>query len=119
MDLMSMYQSMGIVAKCVAVMLLIMSMWSIGVGIERFFTYQQARDAVEAVRAAGGQAPQGRPSEGRRGALDVQELPLQPPRQGRARRPAGISVPAGERRRPEPRGPDGHRAPRRFSARRR
>ena len=43
MDLMSMYSSMGIVAKCVAVILLIMSMWSIGVGIERFFTYQQAR----------------------------------------------------------------------------
>ena len=38
-----MYSSMGIVAKCVAVILLIMSMWSIGVGIERFFTYQQAR----------------------------------------------------------------------------
>src|SRR3982075_3288512 len=40
---MAMYQSMGIVAKTVAVVLLIMSMWSIGVGIERFFTYQQAR----------------------------------------------------------------------------
>ncbi len=40
---MAMYSSMGIVAKCVAVILLIMSMWSIGVGIERFFTYQQAR----------------------------------------------------------------------------
>ena len=40
---MAMYQSMGIVAKCVAVILIIMSMWSIGVGIERFFTYQQAR----------------------------------------------------------------------------
>jgi len=40
---MAMYQSMGIVAKCVAVVLIIMSMWSIGVGIERFFTYQQAR----------------------------------------------------------------------------
>jgi hypothetical protein len=35
---MAMYQSMGIVAKCVAVILIIMSMWSIGVGIERFFT---------------------------------------------------------------------------------
>ena len=44
MDLMAMYQSMGIVAKCVAVILIIMSMWSIGVGIERFFTYQQARN---------------------------------------------------------------------------
>src|SRR4051812_14360695 len=41
---MAMYQSMGIVAKAVAVVLIIMSMWSIGVGIERFFTYQQARN---------------------------------------------------------------------------
>src|SRR6476661_5333492 len=41
---MAMYQSMGIVAKSVAVILLIMSMWSLGVGIERFFTYQQARN---------------------------------------------------------------------------
>src|SRR6478672_3938005 len=41
---MAMYQSMGYVAKAVAVILLIMSMWSLGVGIERFFTYQQARN---------------------------------------------------------------------------
>src|SRR5215831_90795 len=40
---MAMYQSMGYVAKAVAVVLLIMSMWSLGVGIERFFTYTQAR----------------------------------------------------------------------------
>jgi biopolymer transport protein ExbB/TolQ len=40
---MAMVQTMGIVAKCVGVVLIIMSMWSIGVGIERFFTYQQAR----------------------------------------------------------------------------
>jgi len=40
---MAMVQSMGTVAKCVGVVLIIMSMWSIGVGIERFFTYQQAR----------------------------------------------------------------------------
>ena len=44
MDLMAMYQSMGTIAKCVGVVLIIMSMWSIGVGIERFFTYQQARN---------------------------------------------------------------------------
>ena len=44
MDLMQMYQSMGFVAKSVAIVLLIMSMWSIGVGIERFFTYSQARN---------------------------------------------------------------------------
>src|SRR6201981_3417644 len=41
---MAMYQTMGVVAKCVGVVLIIMSMWSIGVGIERFFTYQQARN---------------------------------------------------------------------------
>src|ERR1700716_3849207 len=41
---MAMYQSMGIVAKTVAVVLLIMSMWSIGVAIERIFTFTQARN---------------------------------------------------------------------------
>src|SRR3954467_14321165 len=40
---MAMVQTMGLVAKLVGVILIIMSMWSIGVGIERFFTYQQAR----------------------------------------------------------------------------
>ena len=44
MDLMEMYASMTIVAKAVAMVLIIMSMWSLGVGIERFFTYQQARN---------------------------------------------------------------------------
>jgi biopolymer transport protein ExbB/biopolymer transport protein TolQ len=43
-DLMEMYSSMTIVAKAVAFVLIIMSMWSLGVGIERFFTYQQARN---------------------------------------------------------------------------
>jgi hypothetical protein len=43
-DLMEMYASMTIVAKAVAFVLIIMSMWSLGVGIERFFTYQQARN---------------------------------------------------------------------------
>ena len=68
--------------------------------------------AVEAVRAAGGQAPQGRPAQGRDRDLVVQELPLQPPREGRARRAAGIPVPAGKRRQPEPRRPGRHRPPR-------
>ena len=44
MDLMAMYAQMTWVAKAVAFVLLIMSMWSLGVGIERFFTYQQARN---------------------------------------------------------------------------
>ena len=41
---MGMWAQMSIVAKGVAVVLIIMSMWSLGVGIERFFTYQQARN---------------------------------------------------------------------------
>jgi biopolymer transport protein ExbB len=39
-----MWQQMGIVAKGVAWILAIMSMWSIGVAIERFFTFTQARN---------------------------------------------------------------------------
>jgi len=39
-----MWQSMGFVAKAVAFILFIMSMWSFGVAIERIFTYTQARN---------------------------------------------------------------------------
>src|SRR4026209_942072 len=45
---MQMYQQMTWVAKAVAFVLLIMSMWSLGVGIERFFTYTQARNQSKA-----------------------------------------------------------------------
>ena len=41
---MAMYQSMGYVAKAVAVILLIMSMWSIGVAVERIYTFMQAKN---------------------------------------------------------------------------
>ena len=40
---MSMWASMGILAKGVAFVLLIMSMWSIGVAVERVMTYNKAR----------------------------------------------------------------------------
>jgi biopolymer transport protein ExbB len=40
---MEMWEQMGFVAKAVAFILVIMSMWSIGVAIERYFTYSQAR----------------------------------------------------------------------------
>ena len=43
MDLMQMWQSMGFVAKAVAFILFIMSMWSFGVAIERIYTFTQAR----------------------------------------------------------------------------
>jgi biopolymer transport protein ExbB/biopolymer transport protein TolQ len=39
-----MLQTMTPVAWGVAIVLIIMSIWSMGVGIERFFTYQQARN---------------------------------------------------------------------------
>src|SRR5476649_2032633 len=40
---MAMWAQMGIVAKCVAGVLFIMSMWSFGVAIERIYTFAQAR----------------------------------------------------------------------------
>ena len=43
MDLLSMWQSMGLVAKVVAFVLFFMSMWSFGVAIERIYTFAQAR----------------------------------------------------------------------------
>ncbi len=43
MDFMSMWASMGLLAHGVAFVLLIMSMWSIGVAVERIMTYNKAR----------------------------------------------------------------------------
>ncbi len=39
-----MWQSMSIVAKIIAIVLFIMSMWSFGIAIERIFTFTQARN---------------------------------------------------------------------------
>ena len=111
MDLMAMWQQMGIVAKAVAVRALHHVDVVVRRGHRAHFHVHAGAQSIEAVRAAGGQAPEGRASEGRHRAVLVEELPLQPPRQGGARGAAGISVPAGERRRPEPRRPDGHCAP--------
>ena len=44
MDVVAMWGQMGLIAKGVAVVLFIMSMWSIGVAIERIFTFTQARN---------------------------------------------------------------------------
>ncbi|MGE3843785.1 MAG: MotA/TolQ/ExbB proton channel family protein [Vicinamibacterales bacterium] len=43
MDLIEMWNQMGIVAKAVAFILFFQSFWSVGVAVERIFTYQQAR----------------------------------------------------------------------------
>jgi biopolymer transport protein ExbB len=43
MNLIGIWQQMGMVAKGVAFVLFFMSMWSIGVAVERFYTFLQAR----------------------------------------------------------------------------
>jgi biopolymer transport protein ExbB/biopolymer transport protein TolQ len=43
MNLIEMWEQMGLVAKAIAWILFIMSMWSLGVAIERFYTFQMAR----------------------------------------------------------------------------
>ena len=43
MDLMHMWNEMGFVARAIAVILVIMSMISFGVAIERIYTFTQAR----------------------------------------------------------------------------
>ncbi len=43
LDLIEMFESMGAIAWGVAIVLFIMSFWSIGVAIERIYTYSQAR----------------------------------------------------------------------------
>lgn len=48
MDLIEMWEQMGMVAKGIAFILFIMSMWSLGVAIERFYTFQQARGQSKA-----------------------------------------------------------------------
>ena len=42
LDIISMFQSMGPAAIAVAVILFIMSFWSVGVAIERIYTFNQA-----------------------------------------------------------------------------
>ena len=44
MDLMEMWAQMGFIAKGVAFVLFFMSMWSVGVAVERIFTFTQARN---------------------------------------------------------------------------
>ena len=43
LDLIEMWQQMGFIAKAVAWILFFMSMWSIGVAVERIYTFVQAR----------------------------------------------------------------------------
>ena len=44
MDMVEMFRQMGVAAWAVAIILFIMSFWSIGVAIERFYTYNKARE---------------------------------------------------------------------------
>ena len=44
LDIIDMFAQMGLFAWAVAIVLFIMSFWSVGVAIERLYTYQQARN---------------------------------------------------------------------------
>jgi len=83
MNLIEMWNQMGFFAKAIAWVLFIMSMISFGVAVERFYTFPAGQEAVEALRTAGGQVPQGRTPEGSHRAVPEEGIPLQPPRQGR------------------------------------
>ena len=43
MNLVEMWSQMGYTAKSIGVVLFIMSFWSVGVAVERIFTFRQAR----------------------------------------------------------------------------
>jgi len=43
MSLLSMWESMGVTTKALAFVLVFMSMWSVGVSIERYYTFKMAR----------------------------------------------------------------------------
>ena len=44
MNLVEMWSQMGFVAKGIGYILFIMSFWSVGVAVERIFTYKKAKD---------------------------------------------------------------------------
>src|SRR5678809_1745694 len=44
LNLVDMWGTMSIIAKCVAIVLFFMSMWSIGVAVERIYTFVQAKN---------------------------------------------------------------------------
>ena len=64
LDIIEMFRTMGPTAWGVAIVLLIMSFWSVGVAIERIYTFSQARKQSKLYAPAGRQAPEGRPAEG-------------------------------------------------------
>ncbi len=100
LDLVDMFEQMGSAAMAVAMILFIMSFWSVGVAIERIYTFNQAtKQSKMYAPLVAKHLKEGRLKEAI--ALSSGEgIPLQPPREGRARRPAGIPVPAGKRRQP-------------------
>ena len=51
-DLRSMWAQMGLAARCVVILLAIMSAWSIGVMIDRYIAFSQARKSRSWRRAS-------------------------------------------------------------------
>ena len=95
MDLMHMWEQMGWVAKAIGVILIIMSMISFGVAIERIYTFSQAAKQSKLYAPQVAKHLKERPAEGCHRDFLLEELPLQPPGESRPRRAAGIPVPEG------------------------
>ena len=100
LDLVEMFEQMGPTAMAIAAVLFIMSFWSVGVAIERIYTFNQAKKQSKMYAPlVAKHLKEGRLKEAI-ALSSVEGIPLQPPRQGRAGGPAGIPVPAGNRRQP-------------------
>ena len=74
--------------SAVIVILLIMSMYSIAIMVERFLTYSRRQEAVARVRAARRAGPEERPHRG--GHQHQRQAQEVAPRDGRQRRPSGV-----------------------------
>ena len=98
LNFIDMAANMGPIAMGVAVVLFIMSFWSVGVAIERIYTYNQARKQSKLYAPQVAKHLKDGRLQGRRRALRRRRIPLQSPREV-VLAACGIPVPAGDRRR--------------------
>ncbi len=97
LDLVQMFEQMGPTAMAIAAVLFIMSFWSVGVAIERFYTFRQATNQSKMYAPlVAKHLKEGRLKEAI-ALSSVEGVSLQPSGQGGARGTPGVSVPAGNR----------------------
>ncbi len=84
------WEQMTILNKGVIIILIVLSIWSLYVTVERADRLQQGAQAVARVRQAGDRAPQERPAAG--GHRRRHEVPPEPPGPRRRGRPAVVPV---------------------------